>query len=534
MTRQNRGTISVWMDEAPPQELDPLRESTSADVCIVGGGIAGLSIAYELAAKGASVVVLDDGPIGGGETSRTTAHLVTALDERYFELERVHGADGAAIAARSHATAIDRIEAIIAAEEIKCDFERLDGLLFVPAERGEEADELIRREHAAAARAGIGVEILPDTPMLNVPTGPCLRFPDQAQFHPLRYLTGLARAINARGGRIFTGSHVETIGGGAAAYAETTEGFTVHSRAMVVATNTPVNDIVTMHTKQVAYRSYVLAMTLKDRDLRPALLWDGYWDRDTPYHYVRLAASRPGGPADLLIVGGEDHKTGHEQDPQPRFRRLEEWARARFHGAGEVVRHWSGQIMEPHDELAFIGRNPGDRENVFIVTGDSGNGMTHAVIAGLMLPDLIAGREHAWTRLYSPSRFSVKATPTALAEAVDMVAQYRDWVTPHGDAEQVQLAPGTGAVLRVNGVLAAVYRDWNGQVSARSAVCPHLKGVVRWNPVERSWDCPCHGSRFDCDGRVINGPANRDLDGIPPATAPQQASPRSVIPDPSM
>lgn len=468
--------------------------------------MAGLSTAYLLSREGKRVVVLDDGPIVSGETERTTAHLVTALDDRYFELERLHGEKGAQLAAESHAAAIDRIEAIVREEAIACDFERVDGYLFNAP--GEAAD-LLDRELAAALRAGLTSTVMvPRAPLGTFDTGRALRFPRQAQFHPLRYLAALAEAITRQGGKIFAHTHAAKIQGGKSASVETPEGVTVSCDAIVVATNTPVNDRLVIHTKQAAYRTYVIGVTIPAGSVPKVL----YWDTADPYHYVRL---QPAGTSeDVLIVGGEDHKTGQAEDTEARYAQLEQWTRERFPMAREVKFKWSGQVMEPVDALAFIGRNPMDHDNVFVATGDSGNGMTHGTIAAILLTDLILGRPNAWADLYNPSRVTLKATGEFAKETVNMAAQYADWLTA-GDVEKDRLVPcGTGAIVRHGLKKIAVFRDADGTFHECSAVCPHLGGIVHWNATEKTWDCPAHGSRFDRFGQVLNGPANKDLNAI--------------------
>ena len=497
MEHSTGATKPIWLETVAVEPRPTLPRQAQADVCIVGAGIAGLTTAYLLAREARSVIVVDDGDIGGGETSRTTAHLVTALDDRYFDLERLHGETGARLAAESHSQAIDRIEAIVRDEAIACDFERLDGYLFV--QKGEDPADL-DRELEAATRAGLDITALPRVPGLDFNTGPCLRFARQAQFHPMRYLDGLARAIEARGGRIYTGSHVNTFEDGSPGRIETTDGGSATASAIVVATNTPVNDRVAIHTKQAAYRTYVIALTVT-RDGVPRAL---YWDTGDPYHYVRLA--RGLGGEDVLIVGGEDHKTGQADDADERFDRLVAWTRGRFPTAGNVVCHWSGQVMEPIDGLAFIGKNPGD-QHTYIATGDSGNGMTHGTIAGILLTDLIAGRETAWTTLYDPARISLRAAPQFAKENLNVAVQYADLLSP-GDVRTAEsIAPGAGAILREGLKQIAVYRDEHGRLHRYSALCPHLGCVVEWNHTERTWDCPCHGSRFDPHGQVLNGPS---------------------------
>ncbi|HEY2975165.1 MAG TPA: FAD-dependent oxidoreductase, partial [Pyrinomonadaceae bacterium] len=356
---------SVWMDTAEVPLEPALPERVSADVCIVGAGIAGMSTAYLLALEGKSVVVLDDGPIGGGMTGRTTAHLVNALDDRYFELERLHGEEGARLAAESHTAAINAIEAIVNREAIKCEFERLDGYLFVPP---HDSRKILDDELEAVHKAGLtDIEKVERVPWGSYDTGPALRFPRQGQLHPLKYLTGLAKAIKEKGGRIYTQSHATEIEGGKQARVETTGGGVVTAGAVVVATNTPVNDLMGIHTKQAAYQTYVIGARIPLGSVARAL----YWDTPDPYHYLRVETVGKGANAyDMLIVGGEDHKTGQQDDANKRFAALERWTRHRFSMIEGIEYRWSGEVMEPVDGLAFIGRNPLDAKNVFIATGD--------------------------------------------------------------------------------------------------------------------------------------------------------------------
>lgn len=493
------------MREPSIPDHGPLNGNIEADVCIVGAGIAGLTTAYLLAKEGKSVVVLDDGEIGGTMTSRTTAHLANALDDRYYELERLHGEEGARIAAASHTAAIDEIERIVISEGIECEFERLDGYLFVPP--GESTKEL-EDELAACHRAGLqGVEWAERAPFEDFDSGKCIRFRDQAQFHPIKYLAGLAKAIRERGGKLHSGTHATVIEGGGPARVETDLGRTVTAGAVVVATNTPINDRVVMHTKQGPYVTYVAGIRVPRGAVTKAL----YWDTPDPYHYVRLTNDPDDAESEILIVGGEDHKTGQADDTDERFLRLEHWTRERFPAAGEVGYKWSGQVMEPIDGMAYIGRNPWDDENVYIATGDSGNGMTHGTIAGILLTDLISGRKNDWEKLYDPSRTPARAPIEFVKENVNVAAQYADLVTGGDVSSPDEIEPGQGAVIREGLKKFAVYKDPSGRIHKISAVCTHLGCIVDWNTTEKSWDCPCHGSRFDAHGKVFQGPANSNL-----------------------
>jgi Rieske Fe-S protein len=289
----------------------------------------------------------------------------------------------------------------------------------------------------------------------------------------------------------------------------------VTARAIVVATNVPFNDLVAIHTKQAPYHTYVVGARMPPGTLTTAL----YWDTSDPYHYVRIqpmSNADLGGdnndPFDLLIVGGEDHKAAQASDSEQRFSALERWMRQRFSAAGEVEFRWSGQVMETQDGLAFIGRNPLDADNVYVVTGDSGMGMTHGTIAGMVITDLIQGRPNRWAQLYDPSRIRLGAAGEFIKENVNVAAQYASYLTP-GEVQSLdEITPTSGAIMREGAKKIAVYRDEAGEIHRMSAICTHLGCIVGWNKAASTWDCPCHGSRFDPHGKVVNGPASQDLE----------------------
>ena len=327
-------------------ELPPLTSDIRSTVCVIGAGIAGMTTAYLLARAGRAVVVIDDGPIGGGETGRTTAHLTAALDDRYIEIEKMHGEGGSLIAAESHTAAINRVESIVALEDIDCDFERVDGYLFLG---GDDKKDLLEDELRAAQRAGLSdVKLVERAPLDFFDTGSALKFPRQAQFHPLKYLNGLARAIIRDGGQIYCGTHADKIEDGEPAKITTSSGHVILADDIVVATNTPVNDWVIIHTKQAPYRSFVIGARVPKGSIPRGL----YWDTPDPYHYIRLqdADSSSGGRTEheILIIGGEDHKTGQANDAAERFRCLEEWARARFEAA------LAKNDRDPDDDLKYL------------------------------------------------------------------------------------------------------------------------------------------------------------------------------------
>ena len=496
---------SLWEATSSMPMHPVLAGKTRADVCVVGAGIAGLTAAYLLGRTGKQVVVIDDRRIAAGQTQLTTAHLSNQLDAYYSHVEKLYGEESSRMAAQSHTAAIDLIETIVREEDIDCEFERVDAYLFAPA---GESSELIDREFQAALRTGVlDVQRVAGAPLPRLETGPAIRFGRNAQFHPLKYLLGLAAAIERDGGRIYGGPRAVKIAGGDTARIETACGATVEAGAVVVATNTPVNDRVTIHSKQSPYRTYAIgARVPKDAVVRAL-----YYDTLDPYHYVRLQTiPTDDGPVEWLIVGGEDHKTGQAADTAERFERLEQWARQRF-PMESVEFRWTGQVMETTDGLAFIGRNPGDKDNVFISTGDCGMGLTHGTIAGMLLSDLILGKQNPWQKLYDPARKPIKTIGKYVEENLNVAGQYAAWATG-GEVESVdEIPPGHGAILRRGLLKTAVYRTDQGQLVERSAVCTHLGCIVAWNPAARTWDCPCHGSQFNPQGEVVNGPAIHDL-----------------------
>lgn len=545
-THPGGATTSIWQDTTDIPHYPALTRSGSTDVCVIGAGMAGLSVAYHLAREGRKVTVLDDGPIGGGETGRTTAHLTNAMDDRYYSLESVHGAEHTRLIAESHGAAINRIQQIVQLEGIDCDFTRLDGYLM---SKSPGDTEELEQEFAAAHRAGLtDIALVERAPIPAFETGTALRFPAQGTFHPLRYLAGLARAIVEKyHGEICCDTHVEGVEGGTPCNVKIQGGLQLSAKCVVVCTNASISDYVQTHAKMAPYRTYAIAAAVPRGSVDNAL----YWTTGHPYEYVRLtrlergeysgASGSPQAPThsgeveaptkgdvlwDALIVGGQDNRTGQEEHPEHRWRQLEEWMRARWPQAREVIYRWSGQVMEPSDWIGYIGRNPDGAENVFMASGDSGQGMTHGTIAGMLIADLVLGRENPWEKLYDPRRIATLAHAASAADAaVHNAAVAYEYARGHlaPDLASVDDIPaGEGRVIRRGTKKIAVYKAADGRVIEKSAVCTHLKCVVEWNGMEKTWDCPCHGSRFAPTGEVLNGPAINALADAEPAQ-PRQA-----------
>lgn len=503
-------TTSPWMAIPVAPGAGRLRGALTCDTVVVGSGMAGLSAAYELAAAGHRVVVIDRGPIAGGMTARTTAHLAPICDNGLDTLVRIRGEEAARLFQQSQEAAVDRIETIVAELAIECAFRRLDGWLF-PASGMTEADagKIRDAEYAAARKVGAAVQKDAVVPLPGFENAPVLRYSRQATFHPLAYLAALARTIQEKGGALFANSPVvkveeDTEQARGRVLVTTEDGATVIADQAVVATNAPINDRVALHSKMAPYRTYAMAFALPKGTLIDAL----YWDMDDPYHYVRL---QPGsGGFDQLIVGGADHKGGESDDGDVRFAALTDWISRLVPRIGRELHRWSGQVLETIDHCAFIGLNPGNSK-IYVSCGDSGQGITHGAVAGLLLRDLIAHGSSAWKDLYEPSRKTAAGVFNYVSENMTAVKNFAEYVLPGQIDDPDALEPGQGGVLRDGMSLVAACRDKHGVLHLRSAACTHLGCVVHWNSLEQCWDCPCHGSHFAPDGTVLNGPATAPL-----------------------
>jgi glycine/D-amino acid oxidase-like deaminating enzyme/nitrite reductase/ring-hydroxylating ferredoxin subunit len=492
---------SLWLP-APHAVGEPLADSRPADLVVVGSGIAGLSVAYQAARDGRSVMVLDRAAIGSGMTARTTGHLACTLDDFYYEFIGLRGEDEARLLYQSQAAAIDRIEQIARDEAIDCDFRRCDGYLFL----GEGDDPaILEKEFEACRKIGFdGVRWITGAPFPTGATGRCLIFPNQARFHPLKYLQGLVQAIQRLGGRFHPFTPVDSIKETSAGVnVALTNGQNVVARDVVNATNAPIAGRLTLQAKMAPYRTYAVAVSVPKGTVVDAL----YWDTLDAYHYVRI---QPRADDDALIVGGEDHKTGEADDAEGRFEALLQWTRGRVVTLGPVIARWSGQVLEPVDHAGFVGRDP-DNDHIFFVTGDSGQGLTNGATAGILLPALLQGIDHPWQKLYDPARMTVRSVGTFISENVTAVRSFAEHLGGALRPSADDLSPGEGGLIG-NGINSvAAYRDETGMLHKVSATCSHAGCTVHFNTFERCWDCPCHGSHFDIDGGVLNAPATAPL-----------------------
>ena len=494
---------SLWKAEFEPLAYPPLDRDIDCDLVVIGSGIAGLSSAYEAARFGAKVVVIDRGDITGGMTARTTAHLVTENDDRYSELIKAVGEEKARLFHESQVAAVNRIEAICEEEGIDADFTRLSGYL-IPAEPKHTAE--LEREFDACRKLDVPVEWSDKAPYPLAADTRALKFSNQGRFHPLKYCAGLALAIQRHGGQLF--SHTAYTGhdeAGGKVKIHTENHPVIRADAAMFATNSPVNDRVKIHTKQVPMRTYAIAGKVPSGSVEDALIWDTL----SPYHYVRLQPAVDG--HDWLIAGGEDHRSGTANDMDDRFARIEKWTREHFPSFELAEHRWSGQVMEPVDFMPYSGRDGSDQ--IYVHSGDSGTGMTNGIAGALNFIALYRNGKAHFADLFDPGR--KPKTGFALGEYVKgqgaVVANLGEYLGT-GEVDDTDKIPrGEGAILRRGAAKHAVYRADDGSIVERSAVCTHVGCIVHWNGFEKCWDCPCHGSQFLPDGTVINGPAIRPL-----------------------
>ena len=490
---------SYWIDSTPAEPFPGLPAATHVDVAILGGGIVGLTAATLLKEAGRTVAVLEAGRVLEGVTGNTTAKVTSQHGLIYAELQRKFGADGARTYAEANQSALRWIVDESRRRGIDCDLQSMPNYVFT---QSDDEVQSIRDEVDAMRELGLAASFVTETD-LPFQVLAAVRLEEQAQFHPRKWLLGLAQSIPGDGSLVAEGTRVTGVQQGDPSTIETEAG-TLTATDVIVATHLPILDRGLFFTKVHPYREYVVAAPIESARAPQGM----YINAEMPNRSVRATPYSDG--RHLLIVGGEKHKVGTEVDTDQHYDALREWARLNFH-VETFDYHWSTQDNYSVDGVPYIGRLTRGSEHVYVATGFSAWGMTGGTAAAMILSDLITGRDNPWAALFDANRLKPASSATSfLKENVKVAAHWVvDRLTPSG-TDPVDLHAGEAAVVQVGQVAGrnvAVCRDAHGGLHAVSAVCTHMGCIVQWNTAEASWDCPCHGSRFDTDGAVLQGPA---------------------------
>jgi glycine/D-amino acid oxidase-like deaminating enzyme/nitrite reductase/ring-hydroxylating ferredoxin subunit len=497
-------TTPYWIDSQPMPAFPTLNSDLDVDVVVVGGGLTGITAAYLFKRAGARVALIERQRCATADTGHTTAHLTMVTDERLHQVARRFGKDAARAFWEAGAAAIDQIHDNITREKIACDFKWVPGYLHASLRSENRDDYETLAQDATLARAlGFDAEFVEVTPYCNRPG---VRFDHQARFHPRQYLSKLLRCIEGEGSYVFENSAVTEFNDSPLSVKAC--GHTVRCQFLFLATHTPLMgntgmfSALLLQTKLAPYTSYVLGARLPHGAIPEAL----FWDTSDPYYYLRV--DRHAG-YHYAIFGGEDAKTGQEDDPQAVFRRLEDVFKT-WVPYGQVTHRWLGQVVETNDGLPLIGATA---ENQFVATGYHGNGFTLGTVAAMMARDAYLKRTNPWQDLFDVHRKKLLGgTWRYITENKDFPYHLlRDRLAPAASNSVDEIAPGHGKIVNLDGQKVAAYRDPRGELTLLSPVCTHLKCIVRWNDADQTWDCPCHGSRFKPTGEVFSGPAEKPL-----------------------
>jgi glycine/D-amino acid oxidase-like deaminating enzyme/nitrite reductase/ring-hydroxylating ferredoxin subunit len=500
-------TTPYWFDSAPRPKFQELTRPLTVDVLVVGAGVTGIMAAYLLKKAGLRVAVLERERLATRDSGHTTAHLTCVTDERLHKLVDHFGRSHAQAAWDAGLAAIDEIERIVQEENIPCEFSRVPGYLHVPVSGGQSDERTTLRKDAKLANAfGLNAAYLDCVPFMNTPG---VRFADQAKFHPIKFLSVLAKKIQGGDSHVFENSTVKKFDA-EKKRARANEQWINYDR-VILATNNPLlgeSGLIggmMFQTKLSLYSSYVVGATVP----RSSIPIASFWDTNDPYQYLRIDRH---GAADYAIFGGADHKTGQARNTETCFREVAS-ALVKLAPEAKIDHRWSGQVILTNDGLPYIGPNEDEQ---FIATGFCGNGYTFGAIAAVMARDWITGVKNPWRDLFSPQRKKLRGG------TLDYLRENKDYPyymlqdrfrAPEGKSLRA-VKRGEGKILKLGGKKVAVYRDGNGRVKKMSVVCTHMGCLVRWNQAEATWDCPCHGSRFSVEGKVIGGPAETPLPSV--------------------
>lgn len=499
-------TLSVWQDVIPFVNINEHPQSDVIyDVIIVGAGITGLTTALSLQERGKKCLILEANNIGFGTTSATTAHLNTVLDTTYNDMIKGFGKESALLIAQGAKQAIALIKRNVDHYNINCDFEYKTGFLFA----GNE-DEVKALDDILDGLEKVGIEAsVTDSIPVPMSFTKAIKFPGQAQFHPVNYLLALTEAFTELGGIIKEDARVTKVEHNddvQEVYIGENELY--KASRVVYATHIPPG-LNLLHLRCAPYRSYVLGIELNDESQYPEAL---VYDCQDPYHYFKTAYQDD---KKIMLVGGNDHKTGHDENTDHNFTALEAYVRSHY-DVHSIPYKWSSQYFEPADGLPYIGKLPGGNEHVYVATGFGGNGMIYGTLAGHILADLIVSGDSAYADLLSPSRIKpIAGFKNFVKENTDVLKHFiADRLSIESLDEFAELSKEEGRVIKYQEERIAIYKDEYGVLKALSPVCSHAGCIVSWNTAEKSWDCPCHGARYDADGNILTGPSTKSLKKI--------------------
>lgn len=506
MTQLSGKPVSYWIDSTSTNNFPTLVRETfngvAVDVAIVGAGIAGITTAFLLKQAGKTVAVLEANQISTGTSGHTTAKITSLHQLIYANLIKEIGKDKARLYAESNQAAVEKVATLVEQQQIDCDFSRRSAYTF--AESAEDLAQ-IKDEVEAAVELGLPAAFVTET-TLPFPIAGAVKFANQAQFHSRKYLLHLAKSIAGEGSYVFENTKVQQVEEGDLCQVITDRGV-VSARDVVIATNAPILDQGLFFAKTYAKRSYIIGSRIAP-DQAPDGMFIG---SGKGYHSIRTT---PDGDGLLLLIGGEGHKVGGKSNTEECYQNLEEYARTQL-GVKSIDYRWSTQDLVSFDKLPYIGKLTPFNPHLYVATGFSLWGMSNGTMSGMLLSDLLLGKENPWATLYDATRATPFIKPQSLKENMEVGMHWiGDRLKGLQDHSFNDVAPDEGKLVTIGGKKVAAYRDEQGEVHAVSAVCTHLGCIVSWNSAEKSWDCPCHGGRFSCDGKVLHGPPIADLESI--------------------
>jgi glycine/D-amino acid oxidase-like deaminating enzyme/nitrite reductase/ring-hydroxylating ferredoxin subunit len=494
MTVSTTSSGSLWLETEHAVKYPALQRDLEVDVAVIGGGITGLTTALLLKRAGARVAVVEAARVGSGVTGCTTAKVSALQSTIYSTITSRHGEEAAAIYAEASLAGVAQVSALAHQEGLACELERRPAFTYAADEQEISA---VEDEAEATRAAGLDTSLV-DTVDVPYPVAGAVRLADQLQFHPVLYVQGLADAVDGDGCMVFEQSRVLSVSEGTPCEVRTAAG-AIAADQVVVATHYPLLDRGLFFARLKPQRSYCIAARVSGPTPESMSISAG-----TPTRSIRSYG-------DLLIVGGEGHETGARSALPERYERLEHFAR-RHWDVGEIAYRWSAQDPSPYDQLPVIGPYSPFSSRLFVASGFMKWGLTTGTFAAMILSDLITGRENPWAARFSPNRLSLRSAPTLVQTNAKVGADFvLDRLMPAEAGSGKEVPPGEARVVRDGLGKIGVFRDQNGDLHAVSLRCTHLGCLLRFNAAERSWDCPCHGSRFDVDGAVLEGPAVEPL-----------------------